>query len=87
LDTAPGPVSKTVLYTRKNGSVLMANLYTNPIQFSQSFRSSSAQLTMRGDHKMCTFLRDVKISSKPLACQFSPMFEAMLFDSKNIIDV
>jgi hypothetical protein len=87
LDTAQGPVSKTVLYTMKNGNVLMANLYTNPIQFSQSFRSRSAQLTMSGDHKMCTFLRDVKISSKPLACQFSPMFESMLFDSKNIIDV
>jgi hypothetical protein len=28
----------------------------------------------------------VKISSKPLACQFSPKFEAMLFDSKNTID-
>ena len=87
LNTSPGPVSKTVIYTMKNGNVLMANLYTNPLHFSQSFRRSSAQLTMSGDHKMCTFLRDVEISSKPLACQFSPMFESMLFDSKNIIDV
>ena len=87
LNTSPGPVSKTVIYTMKNGNVLMANLYTNPLHFSQSFRSSSAQLTMSGDHKMCTFLRDVEISSKPLACQFSPMFESMLFDSKNTIDV
>jgi hypothetical protein len=87
LKTAPGPVSKAVLYTRKNGSVLMANLYTNPIQFSQSFRSDSARLTMSGGHKICTFLRDVKISSKPMACQFSPMFESMLFDSRNTIDV
>jgi hypothetical protein len=87
LKTASGPVSKTVLYTRKNGSVLMANLYTNPIKFSQSFRSDSARLTMSGDNKICTFLRDVKMSSKPLACQFSPMFESMLFDSRNTIDV
>ncbi|MBN2178265.1 MAG: acetoacetate decarboxylase family protein [Deltaproteobacteria bacterium] len=87
LTTAPGPVSRTVIYTKKNGNVLMANLYTNPIQFSQSFRSSSARLTMSGNHEMCTFLRDVKISSKPMAYQFSPKFESMLFDSKNIIDV
>jgi hypothetical protein len=87
LDTSPGPVSKTVIYTRKNDSVLMANLYTNPIQFSQSFRGSSARLTMSGDHKMCEFLKDVKISAKPLAYQFSPKFEAMLFDSRNTIDV
>jgi hypothetical protein len=87
LKTAPGTVSRTVLYTMKNGSVLLANLFTNPIKFSQSLRSDSARLTMSGDNKICTFLRDVKMSSKPLACQFSPVFESMLFDSRNTIDV
>jgi hypothetical protein len=87
LVTSPGPVSRTVLYTMKNGSVLLANVYTNPIEFSQSFRSSSARLTMSGNHEMCAFLRDVKIRSKPLAYQLSPRFEAMLFDSRNTIDV
>jgi hypothetical protein len=87
LATAPGPITQTVLYTKMNGNVLMANLFTNPIQFSQSFRSSSARVTMSGNHEMCTFLRDVKISSKPMAFQFSPKFEAILCDSKNTIDV
>jgi hypothetical protein len=87
LNTSRGVVTRAVLYTKKNGNVLMANLYTNPIQFAQSFQRSSAKLTISGNHEMCGFLRDVQISSKPIAYQFSPMFESMLFDSRNTIDL
>ena len=84
--TARGRLTKYKLYTRKDGIPLGANLYMNPLQYSQSSGRNKAELDLGTDHRICTELRDLKLSRRPVLYQYIPSYEAILFGSKNIMD-
>ncbi len=84
--TSRGRITKYNTYTVKNGIPLKANLYINPIQYRQTIGLGSAKLEIGSGHGICTELKDMSLSRWPVLYQYIPSYEAILFNSKNIID-
>lgn len=86
LPTAKGPATRFILYTRLNNIPLKSNVYLNPIRFSQSYQKKSAVLDIGSGHEICDVLKNLELSKHPKVYQYCPNYEAILFDTKNIID-
>jgi hypothetical protein len=86
LPTAKGRLTRFILYTRLNNIPLKSNVYLNPIRFSQSYHTKSASLDIGSGHEICDVLKDLELSRHPKVYQYCPKYEAILFDTKNIID-
>ncbi len=84
--TAQGKTLRFKTYSVRNGMPLCANIYTNPIEFNQTMIGNGAQLDIGTDHAMCTELRGIGLSKKPLVFQYIPVNEMILFAPKNLID-
>lgn len=84
--TSRGRLTKYIIHTMKNGIELKANLYINPIQYRQSPGFWTAGLDIADSHRICTELRDMRLSRRPVLYQYMPNYEAILFNSKNLID-
>ncbi|MCU0599923.1 MAG: acetoacetate decarboxylase family protein [Desulfobacterales bacterium] len=82
-----GPMTRTLVYNEKDGKMIYANFYAKQDQFAQTMGSSGVQLEIGQGHAMCDTLRALSLSSKPLVYQYSPRFQAILFDTKNLIDI
>ena len=70
----------------KNGIPLKANLYVNPLQYRQTIGFGAASMDIGNDHRICDELRGLKLSKWPYLYQYIPSYEAILFNSKNLID-
>jgi len=81
-----GRLARFILYTVKNGIPLKANLYVNPLQFRQTMGPGNARLDIGGDHRICRELKDLDLSRWPVMYQYMPSYQAILFNSRNIID-
>jgi hypothetical protein len=86
LPTAKGRLTKFTVYTRLNNIPLKSNVYLNPIRFSQSYQKTSAVLDIGDSHEICEVLKSLDLSSHPKVYQYCPDYEAILFDTKNVID-
>lgn len=86
LKTSRGRLTKYIMHTVKNGIVLKGNIYVNPKQFRQTAGFGAARLDIGDNHRICTELRDMKLSRMPVIYQYMPSYEAILFNSKNLID-
>jgi len=84
--TARGKLTKYKLYTCKDGIPLCANLHINPLEYSQARGRNLATLDLGTGHRVCTELREMTLSRRPVLYQYMPSYEAILFGSKNIID-
>jgi len=84
--TSRGRLAKYVLHTMKNGIPLRAVQYVNPLQFRQTLGMGKARLDIGSGHHICDKLRDLGLSRWPVMYQYMPHYEAILFNSKNIID-
>jgi hypothetical protein len=84
--TSRGRLTKYIIHTMKEGIPLKANLYINPIQYRQTIGFGAASLDIAGGHRICTELRDMGLSRLPVLYQYMPSYEAILFNSKNLID-
>jgi len=87
LATSKGPLMHTTIYTKLRDCLLKANLYIDPQKFAQSFNPKSASIEIGTGHELCDLLKDLQLSKTPLAYQYSPLSRAILFNSKNIIDI
>lgn len=87
LATSQGRMLHTIIYTELNGCLQNANLYIDPQRFAQSFDRQSAALETGTGHALCDLMKDLRLSARPLAYQFSPLSRSILFNSKNVIDV
>jgi hypothetical protein len=87
LKTSQGPLTRTIVYNQKDGKMIYTNFYVKQDQFVQSMNRNDAQLKIGGHHEVCNTLRALSLSSKPLVYQYSPGFQAILFDTKNLIDI
>ncbi|HOD72749.1 MAG TPA: acetoacetate decarboxylase family protein [Deltaproteobacteria bacterium] len=86
IGTSQGRLTKFILYTVKNGIPLKANLYVNPLQFRQAMGLGKASLDIAGGHPICDHLKGLGLSRWPVMYQYMPSYQAILFNSKNIID-
>jgi hypothetical protein len=84
--TSRGRLTKYLIHTVKNGIPLKANLYINPLKFRQTIGLGHAGLELGGSHPICAGLRDLGLSSFPVIYQYMPSYEAILFNSKNLMD-
>lgn len=84
--TSPGRLTKYMIHTMKNGVPLKGNLYVNPRRFCQTIGPGAARLDIGSSHRICTELHDMRLSRWPVIYQYMPSYEAILFNSKNLID-
>lgn len=84
--TSQGRLTKYIMHTVKNGIVLKGNIYVNPKQFRQTIGFGAARLDIGQGHRICTELRDMKLSRMPVIYQYIPSYETILFNSKNLMD-
>jgi len=84
--TSRGRLTKYIIHTMKNGIPLKANLYLNPIQYRQTIGFGAARLDIGSGHRICAELHDMRLSRMPVLYQYIPSYEAILFNSKNLID-
>jgi hypothetical protein len=84
--TAPGRLTKYRIHTMKKGVPLKGNIYINPKQFRQTIGPGSASMDIGSGHRICDELRDMRLSRWPVIYQYMPSYEAVLFNSKNLMD-
>lgn len=87
LKISQGPVTRTLVFNEKDGKMIYSNLYVKQDQFAQKMGGSSVQMEIGRNHEVCETLRALSLSPSPLLYQFSPQFQAILFDTKNLVDI
>jgi hypothetical protein len=70
----------------KNGIPLKANLYVNPLQYRQTIGLGAVSMDIGNGHRICDELNGLKLSRWLYLYQYIPSYEAILFNSKNLID-
>jgi hypothetical protein len=84
--TSRGRLTKYIIHTMKNGIPLKANLYMNPLQYRQTIGLGTVSMDIGKGHRICDELNGLKLSRWPYLYQYIPSYEAILFNSKNLID-
>lgn len=87
MPTRKGPKTHAKVFTELNQIPLSSNLYINPIHYHQSYGKGKASLNIGKGHELCDLLTGLKLSKEPFMYQYCPKNEAILFDSKNIMDI
>ncbi|MBU0994397.1 MAG: acetoacetate decarboxylase family protein [Proteobacteria bacterium] len=75
------------VYTSMQGKAMSANLYMNQKEFSQTLGKGNSGIDIGSGHLVCDILNNIGLSKHPLAYQYVPNYEAILFNPKNIIDI
>jgi hypothetical protein len=86
LPTGRGKVTRYVTTSIKEGSPLVANVVTDPLEYAESFTGAGATLELHGDHEIAAQLRAVGLSKKPVLYQYAPRTQAILFSPRNLLD-
>ncbi|MFZ5573433.1 MAG: acetoacetate decarboxylase family protein [Thermodesulfobacteriota bacterium] len=86
LKTKKGPRTHAKIFTTIRGNPMGANLYMNQLEFAQAPGWGKAGIDIGRGHGVCDMLADLRLSKNPLAYQFCPRYEAILFNSKNLMD-
>ncbi len=85
LRTGKGKVTRLVSYSVSDGIPLRANVLQNPIELGHSNKRDAARLSLGGAHPIATTLEGIGLSKHPIAYQFSPVNEAILFPARNLV--
>ncbi len=86
LSVKKGPIIRFRTYSIKNGIPLVANIYTNPIEYAETMDRNSARLEIGNEHTICKELKSIELSKKPITYQFIPKNEVILFPPRNLMD-
>lgn len=86
LKTGTEKINRFKTYSVKDGFVLPANVYMNPIEFAKSMSPKAASLAIGDKHPVALKLREMDLSANPLFYQYMPLMEAVLFAPRNLID-
>lgn len=81
-----GKILRYRTYSIKDNVPLCANVYTNPLEFSQSLSRNDASIEIGEKHTISRELKDIGLSAKPIMYQYSPLNESILFAPRNLID-
>ena len=83
--TGRGKITRFTSYMVFDGIPLMANVLQNPLEFGQSRKREAARLSLGSEHPIATTLEGIGLSKHPIAYQFSPVNEAILFPARNMM--
>jgi hypothetical protein len=86
LPVKKGKVMRFRTYSVKDRIPLVANIYTNPIEFSETRAPDAARLEIGNEHPITKELKSIELSNKPLTYQYIPKNEVILFAPRNLID-
>jgi hypothetical protein len=86
LPTARGKNSKYITYSNIEDIPLVTNVHINQLEFAESRDKQAARLEIGSDHRICEDLRQMGLSANPIAYQYSPLNQAILFAGRNLID-
>ena len=73
-------------YSVKDGVVLPANVYMNPVEFGMSMSPGAARLSVGEKHPVARQLRELGLSERPLFYNYMPLMEAVLYAPRNLMD-
>jgi hypothetical protein len=79
-------INRFKTFSVKDGFVLPANVYMNPIEFAMSMSPKAAQLTLGGKHAVARQLGEMGLSANPIFFQYMPLMEAVLYAPRNLMD-
>ncbi len=82
-----GPSSHVKIFTTVQGTPMGANLYLNQLEFAQTSGWGKCGLDLGRGHALCDILADLQLGKNPLVYQFCPKYEAILFNTKNLMDI
>jgi hypothetical protein len=85
--TGQGPLTRTLVFNEKDGKMIYSNFYVKQDQFAQTMGGSNVRLEIGRGHEVCDTLKAFSLSASPLVYQYSSQFQAILFDTKNLIDI
>lgn len=86
LPTKPQKVSRYITYSVIDEIVLQTNVFINPVQYAQTTSRRSARIELGTAHAICTTLKELELSPHPVAYQYSPLNQAILFAGRNLMD-
>ncbi len=86
LRTGRGKLTRFTSYNLLDGVPIMAKVLQNPIEFGQSRSRDAARLELGPAHPIATTLQGIGLSKYPIAYQFSPVNQAILFPGRNLMD-
>jgi hypothetical protein len=86
LKTRAEKVNRFKTYSVKDGFVLPANVYMNPIEFGMSMSPKSAQLSVGEKHPVARQIRELELSAGPIFYNYMPLMEAVLYAPRNLMD-
>jgi len=86
LQTSRGKITRYTTYSVLDEIPLAANVFVDPIEFSQSSDKQAASLDLGAGHAISEALRGIGLGKAPVMYQFSPVNEAILFGGRNLID-
>ena len=67
--------------------MIYANFFVKQDQFAQTMGGGNVQLEIGRRHAVCQTLNGLSLSRRALVYQYSSRFQAILFDTKNVIDI
>lgn len=86
IKTKKGPKTHAKIFTVMNGIPMGANLYMNQIEFAQTLGKGKSGIDIGKGHELCDILADLHLGNSPLVYQFCPRYDAILFNTKNLMD-
>jgi len=86
LPTRRQKISRIQTFSVIDDIPLVANVVINPLEMAISSDRRAASLEIGTHHPICSELRALGLSKKPLQYQYSPLNQAILFAGRNLID-
>jgi hypothetical protein len=86
LQTNKGPRTHVKVFNSIQGIPMGANIFMNQLEFAQVFGRGKSGMDIGRGHELCDILSDLQLSKSPLVYQFCPRYEAILFNTKNLMD-
>jgi hypothetical protein len=86
LKTRNEKVNRFKTYSVKEGFVLPANVYINPIEFGMSMSPKASQLSVGDKHPIARQIRELGLSAHPIFYNYMPLMEAVLYAPRNLMD-
>ncbi len=86
LPTKRGKQTHIKTYSVLEGIPLAANVHIDPLEHAETLDSGAATLELGDNHPICSRLKQLELSDKPVMYQYSPVTEAILFGGRNLAD-
>jgi hypothetical protein len=81
-----GKLERLVTYSVIDDIPIMTHVIFDPLEFAETRDRNAASLEVATRHPISKALRDMGLSRTPMAYQFSPRTQAVLFGGRNLMD-